>query len=582
MTTSDVPFGTQFASALRNSSANCKQAAREIRTLGDVLDILGENPPSSFPMLRTTSALLAAYLDKPIDQITVDCVSEARDRFRSYLEDRKYKENSIRSYVNYVRILLGTATEFGWKPSNKVPEAWRSVLAVATERKCEPLVRYLVSLRRAPQDVSIEDVDHWVQTRAQQGFSYNELLRRRSRLWRLLRDCGCTDQTPLCLLREKNYGVPLAQFPLGLKIEVLELLRWKRAEYSPNRPKDGRHREVSSRNLKTLIGALLGFAVNIRGESDITSLPRLVQCQIVGGYVEWAINERKVKGNSLRNSLRLLSAALQHHPAYTSMDLKWFKSLLDSLPAERESEFRRRQAEKYLDYAVVECIPAKIRAERAAAAKKGICHVARLAMEELLMKWLITLPWRQLNLRDCRIGGLTPNLFRAKIPSLSEIDKPEWVSQEERRNPAAEFWQFRFTEEETKTGIEVHALLPRQLIGLLDEYLTLFRPHLIYGADPLTLFLNRSGQAMEPNQLLRVVSAMTLRHAGKRITPHPFRHIVAFTWLKEHPKDYLTLSKMLWHSNINTTLQKYGSRFNESSGVVAMESWLEQREARTK
>ena len=56
---------------------------------------------------------------------------------------------------------------------------------------------------------------------------------------------------------------------------------------------------------------------------------------------------------------------------------------MESLPTEGESELKKRKAEKYLEYSVVESIPAKIRAERAAAEKKGIIHVARLATEEL-------------------------------------------------------------------------------------------------------------------------------------------------------------------------------------------------------
>jgi integrase len=87
---------------------------------------------------------------------------------------------------------------------------------------------------------------------------------------------------------------------------------------------------------------------------------------------------------------------------------------------------------------------------------------------------------------------------------------------------------------------------------------------------------------MALGQMGETVCALTLRHAGRRVSPHPFRDIVAYTWLKEHPKDFLTLSKMLWHSNINTTLQIYGSRFNESSGVCATESWLDGREAKSK
>ena len=580
MTTSVIPFGTQIASDIRDSSANCADAARALKTLENLLDILGEKPPPAFPMLKTTSALLAAYLDQPISQITIDSVNESRDGFRRFLKGRKNKENSIRSYVNYARILLRIAAELGWKPNHAVPEEWRTVLALAKERKCETLANYIATVKKRPRDVSIEDVDHWVQMRSQQGNSYNELRRRRSRFWRLLRDCGCTEQTPICLLREKNYGVPLAQFPLALKREVFELLRWKRAEFSPNRPKDGQHREVTSGNLKGLISALFGYAVNIRSESDITSLPLLVQSQIISGYVQWAINERKVKGYCLRNSLGLLSAAMHQHPSYASVDLRWFKPLLDSLPMERKSESKRRKAEKYLEYGVVESIPAQIRAGRPAAVKRGIEHVALLGMEELIMRWLITLPWRQLNLREMRISGPTPNLFKDKISPFSEIDKPEWVIEDERKNPDAEFWQFRFNYEETKTGIDVHAILPRPLIGPLEEYLRDFRRCMLRGPDPGLLFVNQMGRPMTEDQVTVAVGDLTQQYGGKRVTPHPFRDIVAFTWLKHHPKDYLTLSKLLWHADVKTTINEYGSRFNESCGVSAMDAWLQEREAK--
>ena len=87
---------------------------------------------------------------------------------------------------------------------------------------------------------------------------------------------------------------------------------------------------------------------------------------------------------------------------------------------------------------------------------------------------------------------------------------------------------------------------------------------------------------MSQGHVYDLVTRLTSRHGGRSVNPHLFRDIVAFAWLKEHPRDYLTLSKMLWHSNVNTTIETYGSRFNESSGVCAMESWLEQRDARSK
>jgi hypothetical protein len=143
------------------------------------------------------------------------------------------------------------------------------------------------------------------------------------------------------------------------------------------------------------------------------------------------------------------------------------------------------------------------------------------------MKLLITLPRRPRNIRECGIGGPKPNLFKGKIPPFSDIEKPEWVIQEARNNPAAEFWQSQFSPDETKTEIEVQALLPRQLIGLLEEYLKDLRTHLLKGTDPWTLFVNRTGNAMAIDQMTQTVGNLTLRYGGRRVTPHPFRDIVA-------------------------------------------------------
>jgi len=435
-------------------------------------------------------------------------------------------------------------------------------------------------MRKAPKDVTIEDVDAWAETRVQHDHSFYSVRKEKTWFWRLLRDCGCTELTPLCILREKHYGLPIDQFPPGLKKEVLELLRWKRAEYSVGRPKGGRLREVSSKLLQQIICEVAGYAAHVREESEIGSLSQLVQQRTISSFVEWGINERKRKGQALQRILRSLLAAMKQHPSYASLDLSWFKPLIDSIPTEPNSELKKRKAAKYLEYKVLESILVKIHSQRPEAQKKGMKKVALFAMHELLMRWLITLPWRQRNIRECRIGGPSPNLFKAAIMPFSDIDKPEWVVQEEQQNSAAEFWQFSFIPDETKKANPVHALLPRQLIGPLEEYLREFRQYLVKDADPRTLFVNQEGNSLTLEQMTRLVSNLTLRHGGRRVTPHLFRDIVAYTWLKEHPSDYLTLSKMFWHSNVNEVIRTYGSRFNESSGVCAMESWLDKRQTK--
>lgn len=262
--------------------------------------------------------------------------------------------------------------------------------------------------------------------------------------------------------------------------------------------------------------------------------------------------------------------------------MSWFRPLLATIPIGPYEEVKERKTRKYLSYNVVESIPQKIHARRELEEKHGSDHVARLVMEELMISWLLILPWRQRNLRECRVEGSNPNLFKAKVPIYSTIDKPDWVCQMEADNPNAEFWQFRFSPKETKTEVAVHSLVPRPLIRLLEEYLSKYRPVLLRGRKCDTLLVGPNGNAMNQKYVTDTLAGITLRYGGRRVTPHLFRDIVAFAWLKANPKDYLTLSKMLWHKKVQTTINIYGSRFNESSGAVAMESWIEERAAKEK
>jgi hypothetical protein len=199
-----------------------------------------------------------------------------------------------------------------------------------------------------------------------------------------------------------------------------------------------------------------------------------------------------------------------------------------------------KQAAKEIDYGAVEGIPTKIRAERKTAAKQGDKQFALAVRDELLMLWLTVLPWRQRNIRECRIYGPRPNIFKAKIMPHAFIAKAPWVEEALKANPDAEFWQFRFSPAETKVGNSVHALVPRPLIPLLEEYVLHHRQHLLQDSDSECLFLSEAGTMISRARMTIIVGELTLRHIGKRITPHTFRHIVAYAWLDAYPDDYLT------------------------------------------
>jgi integrase len=96
----------------------------------------------------------------------------------------------------------------------------------------------------------------------------------------------------------------------------------------------------------------------------------------------------------------------------------------------------------------------------------------------------------------------------------------------------------------------------------------------LQGRDPGTLFINRAGGPLASYSIRDLVANITFRCAGRRVTPHVCRDIFAYHWLDDRPEDYLTLSKILWHRNVNITLQKYGRRFDESNGTCKLEEFL--------
>lgn len=294
----------------------------------------------------------------------------------------------------------------------------------------------------------------------------------------------------------------------------------------------------------------------------------------IASYVDWSQHKRGRKSDPLAAELGLLCAALRWSPLYKGHDFSWLRAFISQIEPDDEEEKRDRKALKYLPYEVLEKIPAMIRARREEVSRSGARQLALLVHDELLFSWLVTLVWRQRNIRECRIGH---NLFKAAISPFTKIAVPTWARERMKANPNEQFWQFYFRKNETKTKHEVRAVLPRKLVPLLEDYLQNYRAVLVTRADPGTLFLNRDGRVLTVSVVLLLVSNLTLRYAQKRVTPHIFRDIFAYYWLDHHPEDYLTVSKALWHRSVATTLRIYGCRFDESHGLRRIEEWFESR-----
>ena len=253
------------------------------------------------------------------------------------------------------------------------------------------------------------------------------------------------------------------------------------------------------------------------------------------------------------------------------------QKLIAEIPRQ-EVDREEAKDRKWVDYGVLCQVPSKIREQRKAT--RDTNREALLCRDELIITWLLVLPWRIRNLRECKLGLQVEggNLFKCQLhPTLAASKKSHWVEEALREDSNQKFWQFYFRPEQTKTGHKVQGILPKQLIPLLEEYVQSYRPLLVqHVADPGTLFLSENGKPLSRERIRIIVCNLTKRFTGKSVNPHLFRDIFAVKWLQTHPEEYLSLSKILWHHNIQTTLQIYGSKFDEAQGARRAEEWLDE------
>lgn len=374
-----------------------------------------------------------------------------------------------------------------------------------------------------------------------------------------------------------------------MREDALAVVKWKQAPYAKGRRASSKVRPISAENLKNAIMGQYGFLLNVlpglagstikADPASIRTLPELFTPDLVSAFIDWAINTRKLKGQSMVARLATICAALKEYPSYAENDFSWYDELIRSIPLEPESQRRERKEQKYIAYEAAADIPRRIQETRQEAATRGVRPLAFTVHDELLMKWLVILPWRQRNIRECRVGLKSEgaNLFKAEIEQWDAVRKPRWLEERLKVNPHEQVWQYHFRESETKNGHEVRSILPQRLVPLLEEYLNHHQAHIVTTDDQGTLFLNRRGHPLDSGHLNALISKLTLRHAGRRVSPHRFRDIWAYWWLSSHPEDYLTVSKKLWHRNLEVTIRVYGCKFDESHADCRVENFIDEQ-----
>ena len=168
-----LPCGTSIASQVLDSSTTDAEPTPVPNTLHDLMVLLEKNPPTHHRMLRSTAAIVAAkFFNLPLEEITLDQVAQMHGLFRRRLEAEKYTENSVRSYVDYVCMLIRMARDLGWCPGKNLPPEWRKILPLAQKIKCADIVHYIAQTTKSPKDVTANEVENWLEMRLQHGLNY--------------------------------------------------------------------------------------------------------------------------------------------------------------------------------------------------------------------------------------------------------------------------------------------------------------------------------------------------------------------------------------------------------------------------
>lgn len=583
--------GKQNDAELPHAACSSTIAARPIQNLQDLFNAIDEapsTPDSPTSMLQTAANRLSEFLNKPFEQILIEELIAVGPRFKIYLKERRFGRHMVRAYPYHIRKLVEIARHFGWVPHRPdVTTEWEKIRQAVWHPKhsAAQIVEYAISIGKPPVLFTDKDLKEWCDLTAAQGRRLRYVRDVAASFRKRITRAGLEALLPkLSPPRNLGYGVPLEKWPPGLRTETEKLIKWKTDEVAPDRKKRGRLRLVSAHQLEQLLCRLHGFLLNACGKQP-SSLRTLCSEESVFDFVHWCRQERQVKKVSLFNPLTILYSIVKTYLYFKGGDFEWLGILLAQLEDDEEDEFLAMEARKWklVDYESLEGLPETIRRDAAKTCTNPSKQYAAAMRDALLLEWLVTLPWRQRNLREMRIGRQEDgaNIFKAQVSHDDGMARPGWLVEELKRNPKLEVWQFRFRPRETKTNHFVHGILPRQIVVPLEEYLNSFRPLLISGNDdPGTVLLNDSGRSYSTVWIYIRVTEITFRFLRRPVNPHLFRHIYAKAFLAAQPENYLTLSKILWHRDVKTTIRLYGAGFDESHGARAAEEWRDKRAKR--
>ncbi len=363
----------------------------------------------------------------------------------------------------------------------------------------------------------------------------------------------------------------LKPMPEPLEQEIQAYLGWCQRVVQPGRPHSVKKRPTSCKMVYEALVRLAGFAVRFQHlPVESLTLRSLCDPALIYAFINWWVDERR---GTLTASLRMMVIHVEVIARHYLKELACADALKDLLkgdlavvdrvrdkqtrwvslaeidaagqsiyplnPTRLQDFWEARTIKRYLEDPQHYHLPSKS------------CDLTRYAFwvgVSLILRFLVRRPIRQRNIREMRLGQ---NLYKDHAGQ----------------------WQIRFSGEELKVGRRdgdvnrYECVFPPDLVPLLEEYVTVFRP-LLASAGEDHVFLNSKGHPFSANRLTGVVAVTTMRFTGVGVTPHIIRDVFATEYLKRYPGDAAGVAKRLGNT-IQVVYKHYAHLLDQEADTRA-------------
>jgi len=539
--------------------------------------------------LRTTCKYLSALFDKTTDCIYLDDLDDIETPLIEYIESIGLIHQSAMQYVCNLRKLLDLAHELGDWGSQKymVRRSWVPVREALRGHAsgCVGLVEFFTSDGLTPSDLTVGSIKTWKRQMLEHGRSLLTVVCEECHFRTTLRRAGLQPLFPNFKLASRNppkFRLKLKDLPEPLRNEILEAVIWKSSDEDlDDRDAALMIRPVTAASLIRYFVELYSYAFVVLGITVVT-LQDLVSENIVSGFVDWLQEGDRCKSSSVIAKLSGIHFLARTYPKLATADdnnYLWFRAKLRKLRKESIARVQARKLNGIPDYQSVKDVVQQLLALLRTPNEISEVEAGWCIHDSLVFITSLAAPHRSRNIRECKVHPTKSlNIFETEVTDelISQIKLPSWAKELRDKDPLTKFLVCDWVESETKGNHEVWELFPREAISLFREYVERYRPILISKTENhLSLFLARNGKPLTQKSLLDLVTRISVRYTGKRLTVKLFRDIVTAHMLATGAT-LEDVAMCLWHLDpYSTTVRHYVSGFNSSNAVGDMEDELD-------